>query len=114
MDWTPVIQAALALLAALLAVLAETTRRWISERRHAGRVEGVKGAVLSAAGLVLNELARSPVTQAGLDKLIREGAAYVVRSYPDTVQKLGVREDHLAEMVRAQVGLLRAPKSGGT
>lgn len=98
-----------------MAVLAETARRWISERRHAGRVGLVEGAVMRAAGLVVEQMLRDPGKPAAVDRMVREGAAYVAGAYPDTVRKLGITEDRLAEMVRGELGRLRAAvKIGGT
>lgn len=108
MDWTPVIEAALALAAAIISVAALALRQWLNERILASQVGRVEGAAMRAAGQVLEELARSPTAQAKLDLLIADGAAYVARSLPDTVRRLGVNEARLAEMVRGELGKLRA------
>lgn len=116
MDLSPLAEPVAAVVAAALAVLGKWVRDYVLERVLASRVGRVESAVGRAAGQIVEELWRRPEMQGLTHQLVDRGADYVAGAVPETLAKLGVPRDRVAEMVRGELGrlLAAAPRPGGT
>lgn len=94
---------------ALAAAVAGFVVQFIREEIATLRQTRLNGAIGRAAGQVLQTLADNPMVADATQQLIYGGVTYVRASFPQLIKKVGSPSDeHLAEMIRGEVGRLQA------
>lgn len=96
-----VTELALAVIAACLARVVPLVRQRVDDWLARQRLESALGR---AAGLILTDPRVQAHGMQAIDSAVEVGRAYLQAAIPDTLARLGVREDRLTLMLRGEAG----------
>lgn len=108
MDWSPIIAAGWALLAALAGALWPLARAAIVEWTTASQMGRIAAAAGRVAAEIAIEVGQSPAARAAIDGMVEAGAAKIAAALPAAVKGLGADEAAIAGVVKGEVAKLLA------
>jgi hypothetical protein len=112
MDWSPLLQAGIALATAALPVIAGKLWFWLDEKIKASALERLADAAKRGAGQVIAEMAAQPATAAAVANLqaavVAAAAETIATSFSGTLAKLGGTRETVSRMVTGELGKLLA------